>query len=155
MSAVISEDPPVLRQMVEADLTEVMRIEQGLYQFPWTESIFRDCLRVGYFCVAWEGSEGVVGYGIMSVGAGECHLLNISVDVPYQRRGLGRNLVEQLLELARRHRARIAFLEVRRSNEAAQRLYFGLGFEEISTRKEYYPASEGREEALILAKFLN
>jgi ribosomal-protein-alanine N-acetyltransferase len=97
----------------------------------------------------------VVGYGIMSVGAGECHLLNISVDVPYQRRGLGRNLVEQLLELARRHRARIAFLEVRRSNEAAQRLYFGLGFEEISTRKEYYPASEGREEALILAKFLN
>jgi ribosomal-protein-alanine N-acetyltransferase len=154
MSAVISENPPVLRQMEEDDLPEVMRIEQRIYDFPWTESIFRDCLRAGYFCVAYQGDDGLVGYGVMSIGAGECHLLNISIDADQQRRGLGRSMVEQLMELARRHRARIAFLEVRRSNTAARRLYASLGFEEIGRRKDYYPAKNGREQALILAKFL-
>jgi len=155
MSAVISENPPVLRHMEEGDLAEVMRIERRIYEFPWTESIFRDCLRAGYFCVAYQGDDGLVGYGVMSIGAGECHLLNISIAAEQQRRGLGRSMVEQLLELARKHRARIAFLEVRRSNTAARRLYLSLGFEEIGRRKDYYPAKVGREQALILAKFLN
>jgi ribosomal-protein-alanine N-acetyltransferase len=140
--------------MTEADLPQVMAIENVIYEFPWSEGIFLDCLRVGYFCMVCEGPEGVLGYGIMSVGAGECHLLNISIHPDYRRQGLGRNLVRRLLDTARRFNARIAFLEVRESNVAAQNLYGSLGFNEIATRPDYYPASKGREDALILAKML-
>jgi ribosomal-protein-alanine N-acetyltransferase len=154
MSAVISPSPFELRRMAETDLTQVMAIEHTIYEFPWSKGIFLDCLRVGYFCMVCEGPAGVVGYGIMSVGAGECHLLNISIHSDYRRQGLARSLVSYLLDEARRFHARIAFLEVRKSNAAAQRLYASLGFNEIATRPDYYPARRGREDALILAMML-
>lgn len=143
-----------LRAMREADLQAVLEVEQSAYEFPWTLAIFRDCLRVGYDCYVLEGAQGLVGHGIMSVGAGECHLLNICVHPLYQGRGLGRALVEFLLRRAREKGARVALLEVRVSNHVAQRLYTRLGFNEVGTRKGYYPARAGREDAIILAREL-
>lgn len=145
----------LVRDMSEEDLDTVMDIEQRAYEFPWTEGIFRDCLRVGYVCELLASAEGaVLGYGVMSVAAGECHLLNLCINPAYQRRGLGRWLLNHFIQQARARGANVALLEVRVSNRAAYRLYQGLGFDEIGMRKDYYPARKGREDALILAREL-
>jgi len=155
MSAVVSTSAPVLRPMREADLPAVLAVEQAAYEFPWTLAIFRDCLRVGYPCHVYEGPAGLIGHGVMSFAAGECHLLNVCIHPDYRRQGLGRSLVEYLLALARRRGAHVALLEVRISNVAAYRLYMSLGFDEIGLRESYYPARNGREDAIILAKDLS
>lgn len=142
---------PPLRPMCEADLVQVIEVEEASYEFPWTLGIFRDCMRVGYDCYVYDGPSGPIGHGVMSVAAGECHLLNICVHPDWQRRGLGRQLVEFLLEIARQKNVRTAILEVRTSNTAAHRLYTNLGFNEVGVRQNYYPAREGREDAIILA----
>jgi len=152
--AVVAPDRPRLRPMREADLGAVLEVERAAYEFPWTRAIFRDCLRVGYYCFVYETPTQLVGHGIMSVNVEECHLLNICVHPDYQRRGLGRLLINFLLLHARRKRAQVALLEVRVSNSAAYRLYTKLGFDEIGIRKDYYPARYGREDAIILARDL-
>lgn len=153
-AALVSPDRPQLRQMREADLNQVLEVERASYEFPWTRSIFRDCLRVGYHCFVYETGIHLAGHGIMSIGAEECHLLNICIHPEYQRRGLGRALINFLLLLARRKRAQVALLEVRVSNVSAYKLYTQLGFDEIGIRKDYYPARYGREDAIILARDL-
>lgn len=140
--------------MRRADIAAVMAIERRAYTFTWTEGIFNDCLRVGYVCTVALASADIVGYGIMSIGAGECHLLNIGVDPERQRRGIGAALATHLLQTARAEGATMALLEVRASNAAAYALYQKLGFNEIGTRKNYYPAVGGREHALLLARAL-
>lgn len=151
MSAVIKPARPHIRPMEIADLKAVIEVETAAYDYPWSENIFRDCLRVGYYCCVLETSDGVVGHGIMSYAIGECHLLNVCIHPDFQKRGLGRKMVLHLLQVARRNRSRVAFLEVRMSNDAAYRLYQDLGFSEVGIRKDYYPAAHGREDAMILA----
>lgn len=140
-----------LRPMVDADIPGIIAIEEGAYDFPWNEQIFRDCLRVGYACWVVERGGALDAYGVMSVGAGESHILNLCVRPIAQRQGLGSLLLGHLLELARKHRARTALLEVRPSNRAAYRLYTGMGFNEVGIRHNYYPGKNGREDAVILA----
>ncbi|HYM48453.1 MAG TPA: ribosomal protein S18-alanine N-acetyltransferase [Burkholderiaceae bacterium] len=154
MSAATNLLAPQLRPMRDADLSQVLNVEQLSYEFPWTLGIFRDCMRVGYHCHVFEGPSGVVGHGVMSIAAGECHLLNICVHPDWQRRGLGRQLVVFMLDIARQHHVRTALLEVRVSNTVAHRLYASLGFNEVGTRHNYYPGRQGREDAIILAREL-
>jgi ribosomal-protein-alanine N-acetyltransferase len=154
MSAVVSPVSPVIRPMRETDLLAVMAIERASYEFPWTALIFRDCVRAGYECHVYDSQQGLLGYGIMSLAAGECHLLNICIHPGYRKQGLASQLIEALLERACTQRARVALLEVRVSNGVAHRLYTRLGFGEIGVRKNYYPARRGREDALVLAKDL-
>jgi ribosomal-protein-alanine N-acetyltransferase len=92
-----------------------------------------------------------MGYAVMMLGADEAHLLNLSVAAPYQRAGLGRRLLEHLIDVARGHGAHTLFLEVRPSNVAGRRLYARRGFAQVGRRKDYYPAAVGREDALILS----
>jgi ribosomal-protein-alanine N-acetyltransferase len=139
-----------VRPMMEADLAEVAAIEQGSYAFPWNESIFRDCLRVGYTCRALDLDGKIIGYGVMSVGAGEAHVLNVCVLHDFRNVGFGRRLLEHLLERAGAAGVNEAFLEVRPSNLSAIRLYQRLGFEQIGVRRGYYQAPEGREDAIVL-----
>ncbi len=154
MSAVWAEVEVVMRQMQEADLTTIAAIEAQAYTFPWTLNIFHDCLRMGYSsCVLTRDNE-VVGYGLMSVGAGEAHILNLCVHPSYQRRGYGRCLLEFLLEMANERGAEAVFLEVRPSNVAAHQLYLQAGFSQVGVRQNYYPAHQGREAALILTRLL-
>ncbi len=154
MSAVVSRHQPRLRDMREEDLLAVMDVELAAYEFPWTFGIFRDCIRFGYVCKVLSGSEGIIGHGIMSVGAGECHLLNICIQPQHQGQGYGTQLISQLLDIARTRRSRTAMLEVRASNLAAYHVYSKLGFHEIGTRRGYYPARKGREDAIVLARDL-
>jgi ribosomal-protein-alanine N-acetyltransferase len=150
---VLALDPTrTLRPMTETDLGAVMRVERAAYAFPWTEGIFRDCLRVGYSCWVAELGGEPVAHGIMSTGGGECEILNLCVHPDWRGRQLGRGLLRRLLALGRRRRADTVFLEVRPSNHAAIALYRSEGFCEIGQRRDYYPAANGKEDALIMAK---
>ena len=140
--------------MVETDLAIVCEIEQASYRFPWSDAIFRDCLRMGYSCWVLELHNVVSGYGIISMGAGESHLLNLCVSVMCRRRGMGRTLLQHLLVEAKRHRASSTWLEVRPSNHQAVELYRTMGFNEVGFRRGYYPAEQGRENALVMARSL-
>lgn len=154
MSAVLKQAMLVFRPMVEEDLPSIMLVERAAYQFPWSEVIFRDCLRVGYCCWILESDDIVVAHGVMSVAAGESHILNLCVHPEFQNTGIGKEMLSHLLDIARQHRAEIVFLEVRPSNEIAKKLYGGAGFDEVGTRSNYYPAVKGREDALIMARNL-
>lgn len=145
-----SSSEALIRPMTEADVPSVVAVERASYQFPWSEGIFRDCLRVGYVCrVAVLGNE-IIGYGVMSMGAGEAHILNLCIGAQHRCRGLGKRMLTYLLDRAAAAGMAEAFLEVRPSNTAAIRLYQSLGFEQVGTRRGYYQAQGGREDAAVL-----
>jgi ribosomal-protein-alanine N-acetyltransferase len=139
-----------LRTMTSADLAAVMTIERKNYDFPWSEDIFKDCFKAGYSCWVCEAQGKVLGYSLMSLAVGEAHILNVSVDPAEQKQGIGRKMMENAIDYAR-GRAETIFLEVRPSNTHAIALYEDLGFNEIGIRKGYYPAKNGREDAIMLA----
>jgi len=139
-----------IRTMLESDVPAVIVIERASYQFPWSEGIFRDCLRVGYICRAVVLENELIGYGVMSAGAGEAHILNLCVRESFRCCGIGRSLLEHLLRRAAAAGMSEAYLEVRPSNSVALRLYQGLGFEQIGVRRGYYQAVGGREDAAVL-----
>jgi len=146
----VGQPAVAIRPMAEADVTAVGGLERDAYQFPWSEGIFRDCLRVGYTCRVVDVDEQVAGYGILSMGAGEAHILNLCVRQDLRCRGIGRRLLEYLLDRSRGSGMLEAFLEVRPSNVAAIRLYQAVGFEQIGVRRGYYQAVGGREDAAVL-----
>lgn len=152
MSAVIKQADTQVRPMRDEDLESVLEVERNAYNFPWSENIFKDCLHVGYCCWVIEHEGIIVGHGVMTVAAGESHVLNVCIHPDYQAMGFGRKLLSHLLEVALDHDVNMTFLEVRPSNFAAIKLYLDLGFDEIGTRRNYYPAKTGREDALIFAK---
>ncbi|GAC1698559.1 MAG: hypothetical protein PVS2B3_10440 [Steroidobacteraceae bacterium] len=94
--------------------------------------------------------QAVTGYGVMSTGAGEAHILNLCVGESFRCRGLGRQLMLALIERAAAAGVNEAFLEVRPSNTAAIRLYQAMGFVQLGTRRGYYQAAVGREDAAVL-----
>ncbi len=142
------------RSMREQDLVSVMQIEVAAYPQPWNEGIFRDCFKAGYQCTLYELEDELVGYSVISMAAGEAHLLNLCMHPAYQGAGLGRAALEQVLMMAKTKHTETLYLEVRVSNLAARRLYESAGFNEIGQRFNYYPATHGREDALIFAKVL-
>ncbi|MCX7050409.1 MAG: ribosomal protein S18-alanine N-acetyltransferase [Proteobacteria bacterium] len=136
--------------MREDDLPGVAEAERDSYAFPWSEGVFRDCLRAGYICRVAEIDHRLVGYGILSVGAGEAHILNVCVRAEYRCRGLGRRLVTAMFDLGRAYGASDLFLEVRPSNATAIRLYQSLGLAQVGLRRGYYQAADGREDAIVM-----
>lgn len=151
---------PCYRLMAEDDLARVLRIEAGGYAYPWSERTFRDCLQASsYECWVAErvpedkeaAAATLLGYGIISVAAGEAHLLNLCVARNQQGRGLGRELLDWVMARAQVRHAQVMFLEVRPSNRPACDLYDSAGFNEIGVRPNYYPAANGHEDARIMA----
>jgi ribosomal-protein-alanine N-acetyltransferase len=137
--------------MAAADIADVALVEATSYLFPWSEGIFRDCLRVGYCCRVLCCGDETVGYCIISFGANEAHLLNLCVRPDLHGMGLGRHLLWHALERARDAGVKTMFLEVRPSNEIALSLYRSEGFVEVGYRRSYYRGVNGREDALVLA----
>lgn len=154
MSAVINHPAESYRMMVEHDLGAVLAIEKESYEFPWSEGIFHDCMRFGYSSWVTEIDGLIVAYAVMSIAVQECHILNICVNPELQGNGIGRRFLHELLLIAKARKTDTVFLEVRPSNIQAISLYFSEGFNEIGTRRDYYPAKFGREDAVILAKSL-
>ena len=140
-----------LRPMREDDLDAVHAVEIRAYEFPWTVGIFRDCLRADYPAWLLQHNGEIVGYFLMSIAAGEAHVLNICIDPARQGQGHGRHLLRAMMHVARGRGAERVFLEVRPSNAGAIALYHSEGFNEIGRRPRYYPARDGREDALVMA----
>lgn len=141
--------------MHRGDLLPVLAIERVSYDFPWSEGIFRDCLRMGYSSwVVTNTLDEIMGYALMSYAMDEAHILNICVAPEYRREGIGDYLLQHLMIQARQREVEWVLLEVRKSNDAAIALYERAGFHEIGERRNYYPALRGREDALVLGQRL-
>ena len=148
-------NPPVtIRDMAHDDLAMVADIERRSYEFPWSHGVFRDCLLAGYRSIVLIREERVAGYGILSVAAGEAHILNLCVEPGFRALGYGERLLDEMLFRARSASVREIFLEVRPSNETALALYRKKGFHQVANRPAYYQANRGREDAAVLAKKL-
>jgi len=144
-----------LRTMIESDLDQVMAIEQRIYPFPWTRINFADSIASGYDMPVLEIAGPIAAYAVVMRGPDEVHLLNLSVDQPHQGRGLGRRLLEQLLDDAKMRGAWSMLLEVRPSNTSAIRLYRSMNFETIGVRRRYYPSwGRSREDAIVMRRNL-
>jgi ribosomal-protein-alanine N-acetyltransferase len=144
----------ILRDMSEADLDAVLRIERAVHAHPWTSGNFRDALRSKYLCKICEHQGRMLGYAVMMLAVDEAELLDIAVDAAQQRQGWGRKLLEEMLVLGRRRDMRRMVLEVRASNAAAINLYRNAGFSDIGLRRDYYPAENGREDAILMGREL-
>ena len=141
--------------MYQKHVALIGTIERRNYDFPWSDGIFRDCLKANYTCQLVICDDETIGYGIMQVAADEAHILNLCIDEPFQRQGFARVLLEHLIDLAIRKAARSVFLEVRPSNPRAKALYEKSGFNEIGARKGYYDCAGGREDAIVMARYLH
>lgn len=146
--------PVRIRGMLHDDLPIISDIERRSYEFPWSHGVFRDCLLAGYVCIVLERGDVVAGYAILSIAAGEAHILNLCVDPTFRALGYGNRLLTEILERARNAEVKEVFLEVRPSNSSALALYRSQGFRQIANRPAYYQAREGREDAAVLAKTL-
>lgn len=147
-------DQAMLRPMDVRDIAEVMAVERLAYPHPWNERVMRDCLKATHYH-GWvlDIAGSIKGYLFLSVVAGEMHILNLCVHPDLQGQGWGRNVLHRAFDLAlNTYDANMCFLEVRPSNTPAMILYQSEGFNEIGTRKNYYPADQGREDALVMAK---
>ena len=148
-------EPPVnIRDMDHDDLSMVSDIERRSYEFPWSHGVFRDCLLAGYQCITLVRDKQVAGYGVLSVAAGEAHILNLCVETDYRSLGYGERLLDEMLFRARSASVREVFLEVRPSNVTAISLYRKKGFYQVAARPAYYQSHEGREDAAVFAKKL-
>lgn len=140
--------------MTETDLDAVAAAERRIHPVPWTRGHFADSLQAGHG--AWLALEDghLIGYAVIMIAVDEAHLLNISVQPELQRRGRGSALLLHLFDQAQRQGAARMLLEVRSGNVSGQALYRRHGFVEIGRRRDYYPAAEGREDAIVMARAL-
>lgn len=140
-----------LRTMQPMDVTQVHALETLISPDPWGEHLFNDCISVGYSCWVLVENNVVVGYGLLSCAVGEAHVLNIAIHPEKQRLGLGKKMMQHLIQQARVLQADMVYLEVRESNFPAISLYKQLEFIEIGVRKGYYARGNEREDALVFA----
>jgi ribosomal-protein-alanine N-acetyltransferase len=154
MNVRFADVPATIRDMNHEDLAAVSDIERRSYEFPWSHGVFRDCLLAGYQSMVLIREERLAGYAILSVAAGEAHILNVCVDLEFRSMGYGERLVDEMLFRARSASVRDIFLEVRPSNTTALALYRKKGFCLVANRPAYYQADAGREDAAVLVKKL-
>ena len=156
MSARLAPDA-ALRTMDASDLDAVLALEARIYGFPWTRGNFIDSLAAGYLAeVLVAPDAGIVGYFVAMAGAGEMHLLNLSVAPGWQGRGLAQAMLDALEAHCRTRRMPTLWLEVRAGNERALSLYRRRGFAEVGRRRGYYPAPRAtREDAVVMRAELN
>ena len=150
MIAVARDLPPIIRPMRQPDIDAVTAIESATYDYPWSVGIFRDCLLAGYTNLVLDRDGVIVGYAIMSIAAGEAHLLNICITEQLRKQGVGGRLLEHMMRLGRGASVERIYLEVRPSNKAAFCLYEAAGFEVLGVRENYYKAHGGKEDAVVL-----
>jgi ribosomal-protein-alanine N-acetyltransferase len=138
------------RPMQLADVDAVMVIEPTIFPYPWSRGNFTDSLNSGYSCWVTEHDGQIMGYAVLMMVLDEAHILNISIAKPHQGRGFGRDLMMHMIDIARQRNALNMFLEVRPSNQSAIGLYESIGFNEMAIRRNYYPAANGREDAVLM-----
>lgn len=137
-----------IRRMRHGDLSAVAAIEGATFRGPWHASAFSRALadpHHNFFVAEVDGS--LVGYGGLWVEGRQAHIAKLAVREGYRRRGVGTTLLAHLLDHARRLGLEQAYLEVRRSNLAAQQLYRRMGFRFERVQARAYP--DDGEDALV------
>ncbi|EJF29879.1 ribosomal-protein-alanine N-acetyltransferase [Enterobacter sp. Ap-916] len=133
------------------DLADAYAIELRSHAFPWSEKTFASNQGERYFNLRLDVDGKLAAFAVTQVILDEATLFNIAVDPAYQRQGLGKALLEHLIAELEKRDVFTLWLEVRASNVAARTLYESLGFNEATVRRNYYPAKEGREDAIVMA----
>lgn len=141
------------RLITAEDIDTVMDIERKAHSHPWRRSSFEDCLQGRQKCWLAIVNNVIRGYIVVAHGGGDAELLNVVVAPVWQRKGLGRQMLEHAVKAVETH-ADMLFLEVRVSNHRAIELYSAEGFFEVGHRKNYYPTVNGHEDALLMARQL-
>lgn len=136
------------------DLDDVVRLEQSVYTHPWSRGNFADALAAGNSAWVVRDSGVLLGYCVLMMAPDDAHLLNISVAASAQGQGVGRGLLAWVDAQAEAHGLASVLLEVRVSNERALRIYERAGYRRIGLRRGYYPAVQGREDAIVMRKTL-
>jgi len=147
----------LVRDMVSADLHDVLQVEQTAHISPWARLSFEESLTKGNICRVIVSKKGICAYHVISQIMDELHVLNIACAPRVQGFGLGHRLMQDIIEIAQARELSKIFLEVRASNAIAQSLYHKWGFEKISIRKQYYRASQEagkREDAWVYLRHL-
>ncbi len=137
--------------VLSSDLDAVLQIEQLSFVNPWTREMYLAELEnrgVSYCYVARGSSQQVVGFCSFWRVLDELHINNLAVAPAHRGAGIGTALLREVLLEGSRLGARRATLEVRRSNDAARRLYERLGFTVAGVRRAYY--TNPVEDALVL-----
>ncbi|MEY0232999.1 ribosomal protein S18-alanine N-acetyltransferase [Providencia manganoxydans] len=135
----------------QSDLATAFLIEKLSHDFPWSERVFYGNQGEKYHNIKISVDNQIVGFAITQCILDEATLFNIAIHPDYQGKGYGRVLMEHLIDDLSSKNVLTLWLEVRESNAAALHLYDKLGFHQVTVRKDYYPAKEEREDALILA----
>lgn len=140
---------PVIRWMLKEDLPAVLRIEEESFEFPWTKADFLSCTHQPHcIAVVAEVRNQVVGYMIYEMAPHHFHLLTLAVDPAWRRRGIGRALMERLIQKLSPHRRQRIVLEVRETNLAAQLFFRALGFRACRILHDFY--SDTVEDAYVM-----
>ena len=142
------------RYMTDEDLEEILEIEISSNPHPWSMKNFIDCLQRDYYCLIQEFNKETSGFAIQSTSLEEAHLLNIGIKKKFRRKGLGVDILNQIIIFSESIGCRRVFLEVRISNTKAINLYEKKGFKKADMRRNYYQLGDGREDALIMTKQL-
>ncbi|MCC2633165.1 MAG: rimI [Ramlibacter sp.] len=151
MSAVFKSMEAGFEPMTEDRLEHVVAIERRAYAHPWTRGNFADSLRSGYHAQILGAGDAVLGYFVAMLGVDEVHLLNITVEPAWQGQGWGRVMLDALAIWSRAQGAQWLWLEVRTTNLRAQQVYQRYGFRRVGERRGYYPADQGREDAIVMS----
>ncbi len=138
-----------VRPMVEGDIDAITDIEQQVTPHPWNRKQFQESF-LKHRCLTMVLGDQVVGYAVFTLVAGEAEILNIAIAPQWQGRGLGRELLDAVIERVSGE-AEHLFLEVRADNFPAQTLYQNAGLVEICVRRNYYRTAAGPMDAIIMA----
>ncbi|WP_068860283.1 ribosomal protein S18-alanine N-acetyltransferase [Perlucidibaca aquatica] len=139
-----------LRIMTPDDLAQVFAIEQVSHPSPWPMKGLQESLQ-NHVAYVLEQDGAVIGFAFVQRILDEAHLLDIALAPSHRGKGLGRELLRQLMDEVLVSGVTIWFLEVRVSNVTAISLYQSLGYNELSLRRNYYDGPEGKEDALLMA----
>jgi len=148
-------DSVTIRPARQTDLPSLVTLESRTHINPWSEKLISQSLSGAHLIWVAHLNDQIVGYLVVMPIVDQWELLNVAVDSDFQGKGIGSLWMKHLKSQASQNHIKQVFLEVRESNAAAISLYCKVGFERVGLRKNYYPASSGREDALVMQININ
>lgn len=146
---------PQISFICEQDFDRLFEIEQTAHPIPWSLGTLKNNQGEKYLNLKLVDNQKIIGFAICHKVLDEATLFNIAIDPFHQKQGWGKYLLEQLINQLRQQKISTLWLEVRKSNKIAQKLYLECGFNEVDIRKNYYPTRDNsREDALVMACYL-
>lgn len=146
---------PILHKIKLSDAPEIASVERQVQEFPWTLQNFVSGIATGYYGWVARSMGALTGFALLMDAPDMVHLLVLGVHPNNQRQGIGKLLLQQCISHCKQINVSALTLEVRKSNQQAINFYLKNGFEQQGVRTDYYPAKDGREDGLIMTKFVS